>query len=172
MSDEKKQDRDRHGRVTATTDPLGNVVTFTYDANGTFLPNGPEAPIAYDADGRVGDPIEPRPPVEQSAPSALQPLQPLLRHRFSFRLSGSESQEQALPCDGLWPDQCIVAIERIRAYVTRDAQTAPAPNTIADMQVDAQLQLGRILCIAQASDLLPTELLVVEVDVALYAVGE
>ncbi len=170
MSDEQKQEKDRLGRVTASTDPLGKVMTFTYDANGNFLPNGPEAPIAYDGDGRVAGPSEPRPPAPSGAPAELQPLQPLLRHRFGFRLSGSEAQEQSLPCDGHWPDECIVAIEHIRAYVTRDAESVPAANAIADLQVEARLQLGRILCTAHASDFQSSELLVVEVDVALYAV--
>ena len=89
-------------------------------------------------------------------------------HTFEFRLSGSETEEQAAPISSLaWPSDFIVAIERVRTYVTRQGEAAAA-SAIGGVEVHAELRPGGIFATAQLSDFGTGDLIVVQVEVGLY----
>jgi hypothetical protein len=66
------------------------------------------------------------------------------------------------PCD-------VVAIERLRAYLTRGGEPAAAASAIGGIEAHAKLEPRGLVCTVQVSDLAADELVVVEVEVALYA---
>jgi hypothetical protein len=91
----------------------------------------------------------------------------ITEHTFEFRLSGFERQEQS------WPRgvaaALIVAIRRVRAYLTRHAEPAEATSAIGGVEVHADLRGADILCTAQLSEFGPGDLVLVQDEVALFA---
>jgi hypothetical protein len=149
---------------------LGPVGTFTYDAHSTIT-------TAYDKTGRVvdrwaGPPKNTVPAPQQGATQATSgSATPRLRHCFEVRLCGVEASEQTLAVAAGDATTCLVAIERVRAFVTRDGQAAAAASPISGIEVQARLRNGLVACTAQLSDFPPGDLVVVQVEVALYAGG-
>jgi hypothetical protein len=154
------------GEGASHTNPVGKVTTFIYDGRGSLQMQGEQPVTVCYAAGHCIDPDKPQPAAEP----ATRP-EPLLRHAFGFRLCGSETREEALPWAGHPPGSCILAIERLRAYVTRDGQSAAPASDIGGVEVHAELQPGRIVCTAQLSDFAAGDLVVVHVDVAVFALG-
>jgi hypothetical protein len=103
--------------------------------------------------------------VEPSA-APRQAGRAISEHTFEFRLSGFERQEQSWPRGAAAAP--IVAIQRVRAYLTRQGEPAEATSAIGGVEVHAELRGADILCTAQLSDFGPGELVVVQVEVALF----
>jgi hypothetical protein len=107
--------------------------------------------------------------VEPSA-AARQAGRAVSEHTFEFRLSGSERQEQS------WPRGVaaapIVAIQRVRAYLTRHGEPAEATSAIGGVEVHAELRGANMVCTAQLSDFGPGDLVVVQVEVAVFEAGK
>jgi hypothetical protein len=97
------------------------------------------------------------------------PQKPIFTHTFEFRLCGSERAEQVVPLPGT--RSCgagrIVAIERVRTYLTRQGEAA-APSAIGGVEAHAELRPSGIVCTAQVSDFGAGDLVVVQVEVGLY----
>ncbi len=109
----------------------------------------------------------PAPGAVRAAPA--QRRSAALRHCFAFRLCGTETQEQTLALTHFGRSSLIVAIERVRVYLS-GAAAAPV-GAIGGVEVHAVLDGRRVVCTAQLSDLPAGDLVVVEVDVAVYVVG-
>jgi hypothetical protein len=62
----------------------------------------------------------------------------------------------------------VVAIERLRAYLSRSGEPAAAAGAIGGIDAHAELDPRGLVCTVQVSDLVADELVVVEVNVALY----
>jgi hypothetical protein len=72
-----------------------------------------------------------------------------------------------LPGSNSWAANRVVAMERARAYVTRQGEAA-APSAIGGVEVHAELGPSGIVCTAQVSDFGAGDLVVVQVEVGLY----
>ncbi len=108
-------------------------------------------------------------PIHAEPPSARTPAEPRLTHTFEFRLTGAETQEQCVPlAAALEPAACCLATTAVRAYLTRTADPAAASSLIGGVEVAAELHAGSIVCRAGLSDFGPGDLVVVQVDVALF----
>ncbi len=68
----------------------------------------------------------------------------------------------------LGPAACFLATTAVRAYLTRTADPAAASSAIGGVEVVAELGAGGIVCRAGLSDFGPGDLVVVQVDVALF----
>ena len=147
-------------------DPMGTLTTKTYDASGTlvrrevnentfrgFAYTGPAVP-------RVASPPLP--------PPAVLPAQPLHAQTFEFRLSGSEAQEQSVALGAVGRGGAIVATRCVRAYLTRSGDAGAASSVIGGFEVHAELRDGQLVCSAALSDFGPGDLVVVQVEVAVY----
>lgn len=87
---------------------------------------------------------------------------------FEFRLSGSETQEQALPVPGPADRSVVVAVNNVRAYLTESSDAGASQNTIGGIEVWAERREGAVVCRARLSDFAPGDLVVVPADVAVY----
>jgi hypothetical protein len=98
------------------------------------------------------------------------PRKPFLAHTVEFRLSGSEMQEQVVPQSGSksWAAGRVLAIERVRTYLTRQGEATADTRTIGGVEVHAELREGGIFCTVQLGDFGAGDLVVVQVEVALY----
>ncbi len=111
-------------------------------------------------------------PIHAEPPPARTPAQPRLTHTFEFRLTGSLWQEQIIPVAAtLGPAACFLATTAVRAYLTRTADPAAASSAIGGVEVTAELGAGGIVCRASLSDFGPGDLVVVQVNVALFDRG-
>jgi YD repeat-containing protein len=103
------------GALSANTDDFGRVTTFCYDAaaNCVRIDEKASGPVLA-ADGRTIKPVVP-------PQGTAVPRKPFLTHTFEFRLSGSEMQEQVVPLSRSksWAAGGVLAIERVRTYLTR-----------------------------------------------------
>jgi hypothetical protein len=95
--------------------------------------------------------------------AASETPRPAARHTFEFRLGGSETQEQGWPGGG--PRAGQVAIQRVRAYLSRPGADPADPSVIAGLEVHAERRAAGIVCTAQLSDFGPAETVVVQVEV-------
>ena len=144
------------------------VTTFVYDSSARGAQGTDHAAIDYiGADGftvAYGD-------AGAAVPASDAPVvpRPALRHTFEFRLSGSETQEQCWPGDG--PSTGRVAIERMRAYLTRAGEPVAVPGAIAGLEVHAERREPGIVCIAQLSDFAAGDLVVVQVELAVFGMS-
>ena len=162
MSSEPSNDANRR--------PHHGVTTFTYDDQGRLRSVRDEMPTSR-YDWPSGKLVVPEPSAGDPPP-ALTPPQPVLRHTFEFRLTGSETQEQCLPlASGLRPAELLLATQAVRAYLTRTGEQA-ATSAIGGVEVGAELRAGGIVCRASLSDFGPGDLVVVQVEVALFKRGE
>ncbi len=148
-------------------DPLGSVTTFTYDAEGGMTCVGREtSTFFYDA---TGAPVEGPRAVHAEPLPARTPGQARLTRTFEFRLTGTETQEQCVPLAAArGPAACFLTTTAVRAYLTRTADPAAASSAIGGVEVAAELGAGGIVCRASLSDFGPGDLVVVQVDVALF----
>jgi hypothetical protein len=78
-------------------------------------------------------------------------------------------QEQVVPLSGSksWAAGGVLAIERVRTYLARQGEAA-ATSAIGSVQVHAELREGGIFCTVQLGDFGAGDLVVVQVEVALY----
>ena len=154
----------------ATPDPHDHVATFTYDPCGRPPSSQPGASNTIDYRcGWTGQlpAAQPRKP----AASATAPCTPCRRHCFEFRLCGSERQQQSLALDGCRGAAPIAAIERLRAFLTGAGPSAAAASAIGGIEVYLEAGPGGVVCTAQLSDFKAGDLVVVQVDVAVYTLG-
>ncbi len=150
--------------------PLGSVMTFTYDAQGGMTSGSRETSTFYH-DGSPAAVEGPR-PVRGALPRTSASTQPRLTHTFEFRLTGAETQEQCVPlAAALGPAACFLGTTAVRAYLTRTADPAAASSAIGGVEVAAELHAGSIVCRASLSDFGPGDLVVVQVEVALFERG-
>jgi hypothetical protein len=92
----------------------------------------------------------------------------VLTHAFEFRLAGSETQERRLALVNLRLDELVVAITAVRAYVTRHGEGVSGTSPIGGVEVRATLDQRGIVCTASVSDFAGGDLVVVQVDVAVF----
>lgn len=151
------------------SDENPKVITWVCDAR--FGSEIYERGSQVDSEGRLIDPpvLVYRSP-EYPVPLPPEPRTPSLAHTFEFGLSGSETQEQSLPLSegSVWKPDAVVAIQSVRAFLTRDGEPVPAASPINGVEVDAELRPGGIFCTAKLSDFGPADLVVARVEVALY----
>jgi YD repeat-containing protein len=155
--------------LTSHTDPSGNITTWVYDATGNCLGSLDQAPgTTFQWDGTASNAAEAERCPTVAPQGAARRRKPIATHTFEFRLSGSESAEQAAPIAGplAWPSDSIVAIERVRAYLTRQGEAAT--SAIGGVEVHAELRQDGIFCTAQVSDFGAGDLVVVQVEIGLY----
>ncbi len=152
-------------------DPLGSVTTFTYDGESGMTCVGREtSTFYYDATGAS---VEGPRAVHAEPPPARTPAQPRLTRTFEFRLTGTETQEQCVPLAAArGPAACFLTTTAVRATLTRTADPAAGSSAIGGEEVTAELGAGGIVCRAGLSDFGPGDLVVVQVDVALFDRGE
>ena len=72
---------------------------------------------------------------------------------------------------GLRPAALIIAMHGVRAYLTRTGEPAAAGSAIGGVEVGAELRAGGIVCRVSVSDFGPDDLVVVQVEVALFERG-
>ena len=152
--------------------------TYTYDAANrlTSVTDGDGAITTHDdPHGRAIDPAAPPlpPPAEPLPP--MEPMQRLLGHTFELRLSGSEEQRQAIYLPPVPPgDRIVVTTVQVRSLVTRGADAAMAGTVIGTIEVRTERRPmtdkhpERLVCIAQASDFGPNDLVVVHAEVTVF----
>ena len=107
-------------------------------------------------------------PSNMEWPDPRQSALPLVTRTFEFRLSGSETQEQALPVPGPADRSVVVAVNNVRAYLTGSGETGVPQNTIGGIEVWAECGQGAVVCRARLSDFAAGDLVVVRADVAVY----
>jgi YD repeat-containing protein len=137
---------DCHGRVTSIGD-CGHVTTYVYDGSGNYVG---EKPVDY-------------PP----PPPAPYGVTPHLTHTFEFRLSSSEAQELREPYER-GGGRAILGITGVRAFLTRQGETTGPLSAIGGLEVNAEIDRKRVTCRAALSDFGSADLVVVQVDVAIY----
>ncbi len=148
-------------------DPYGSVTTCVYDAAGRLsrVEDGWGRTYRYDQDGRcLGSDAG----AGQDRPRPTAAPTPRLARTFAFRLCGAETQEQTLALEGLGAAAAVVAIQRVQASVSGAGQ-AGAAMPISGIEVHADLRDGRVVCTAQVSDFAAGDLVVVQVEIAVYA---
>ena len=154
------------------TEPLGSVSTRVYDARGRLVSVSDHAPtisFQYDIVGRRVDTTDAaRPEAPQASKLPAAPAGPLLTRAFEFRLTGCETQEQSFALSLGDQADCILAIQRVTAYLTRSGEQAAASSAIGGVEAHAELRQDAIVCTASLSDFGPGDLLVVRVEVGLY----
>jgi len=150
-------------------DPSEPRRTFVYDHGGTTTRWTADADgvrtFEYDACGVAANTKQPLPLPNGAAGIQAQPVH---LETFEFRLTASEAQEQCAALGNLRPGDYIVATRCMRAYLTRTADPGAASSVIAGLEVHAELRDGNLVCAAALSDFGPADLVVVQVEVALY----
>jgi YD repeat-containing protein len=146
---------DAFGRpLSITDDPYGQTVTYVYDAYGHAV-------------GGKSEDLTPAPPAAPAAPARFGATAHLTQ-TFEFRLSGSEVQEQREPF-GRYPGaMAVLGITGVRAYLTRQGETTGPLSAIGGLEVSAELDRKGFTCRAGVGDFGPADLVVVQVDVAVY----
>jgi hypothetical protein len=147
---------DSAGRLIS---PIDYSVTKTTDFGGQNQASDPAAGPA------TSEPL-----------SVMEPILQLFRHTFEFRLSGSEEKWLAINLPPISAGACMVAtIDRVRAFVTGSGEAA-ASTPIGGIEVwterrpkTAELP-ETLVCVAQASDFGPNDLVVIQVDVTVHCV--
>jgi hypothetical protein len=150
---------DSEGRVTSQTNEADLKTTTTY----------------YDRYSRVIDPAAPPlPPPAEPLPEMESILQ-LFTHTFEFRLAGSEEKRRTtslLPIPS--GDRIVVTTDRVRTFVTRRRESAAAGTPIGSIEVRTERRPKTakdpetLVCIAQATDFGPDDLVVVQVDITAW----
>jgi hypothetical protein len=154
----------------AIPDPHGGVATFTYDACGP-VPRGPvrtNYTTWHSGTGTTGGLVPSLTAGPNGPPGAAAPC---LRHCCEFRLCGTESKEQTIALDGIGSTGLIAAIERVRAFFTREGASGAPASAIGGVEVHAELRGGALVCAVQLSDFTSQDLVVVQVDLAVYRIG-
>jgi hypothetical protein len=100
--------------------------------------------------------------------AARKPVQPWFSDTIEMRLSGAETQERLVPVERAEPGRDVLAITGVRAFLTRHGEPAGRSSAIGGIAVRADLQEHGILCIVESSDFGPGDLIVVQMDVAVY----
>jgi hypothetical protein len=90
---------------------------------------------------------------------------------LEFRLCGSEGQTQTIPVPVSGSGSVIVAIDPVRAFLSGGGPAAAARTAIGGVEARAQYDAGQVVCTAQLSEFDPGDLVVVQVELAVYAVG-
>jgi hypothetical protein len=135
--------------VAAVDDGMGR--TSTFDCGPTKQENGQPQPAAH---------------VTPTAGAT-----PLVRRCCEFRLGGSQEQTQTVALDPAPAGKVIVAIERLRAYLAGDGTAGAPASPIGGIEVHAHWCAGQVACTARLSDFRTDDLVVVQVDLAVYAAG-
>jgi hypothetical protein len=138
---------DAHGRITSIGD-RGEVTTFVYDGIGICVGKKP---------------VDFPPP-----PPAPYGVTPHLTHTFEFRLSSSEAQELREPYERVPGTRTVLGITGVRAFLTRQGETTGPLSAIGGLEVNAEIDRQRVTCRAALSDFGSADLVVVQVDVAIY----
>jgi hypothetical protein len=146
--------------LKASNDPFGGVFTYAYDCLGT--PVTTENRTIDNTDGGDVSIVPAEHTTRLSGIGMTEAARPGARHTFEFRLAGSETQEQAWPGGG--PRTGSVAIQRVRAYLSRLGAAPADPSAIAGLEVHAERRAAGIVCTAQLSDFGTEEIVVVQVD--------
>jgi hypothetical protein len=157
---------DSQGRRITCQDLASNLVTHVYDAGGgriaVITPYG--ATPHYEG---AGPPETPK----GSAPSRPEAAVPVFRRAFEFRLAGSETQDQSAPLPRLAGGAFVIATNNVRVYLSRrDGATEPA-EAIGGVEVTAALRDDALVVSACLSDLGSQEIVVIQLDVDVYAVA-
>jgi hypothetical protein len=150
------------------TDMCGFVTTVVrYTGESGIGHGGPEPGSAADAEDKRIEAAELERSVAAERRAAGEPRRPILTHTFEYRLSGSEAAEESWPLPPCRPSPSgfIVAITSVRTYLTR---VTAAGSAIGGVEVHAELRPSGIFCTAQLSDFGAADLVVVQVEVALY----
>jgi hypothetical protein len=154
---------DKHDQPSGDKKPERPVTH--YDAYGrTHDPYGESVTYVYDSCGHVVDVKSEEPP----APPARFGATPHLTHTFEFRLSGSEVQEQREPFERYPGSMAVLGITGVRAYLTRQGETTGPLSAIGGLEVSAELDRKSFTCRVGIGDFGPADLVVVQVDVAVY----
>lgn len=141
----------------------GGTTTYVYDAVGRVCSiEGPLESFAYDGAGP--DHSSPPEPGEQHAARTAQPV---LKRSLEFRLCGSEMQEQVLALDG-FSGRLIATVNNLRAYLTC-CDPSTVGRAIGGVAVGVALRGAEAVCTVRLTDFAPGDLVVVQVDVAVYA---
>jgi hypothetical protein len=123
---------------------------------------GPTTSVVYD--GRAASrPAPPGAPAAHPAETAA-----VLRHTFEFRLAGAEAQEQTCAVPEPWPGAVVAAAEAVRVFVTPGAARAGPAGPIGGIEVCTALRGGRLICSASLTDLATDDVVVIQVDVAVF----
>lgn len=156
-------------------------ITFVYDSSTrrtTVTEDVETTTTFYDRYGRAIDLAAPPlpPPAEPLPP--MEPIQRLYGHTFELRLSGSEEKRQAIYLPPIPPGDCIVVTtDQVRTFVTRGVDAAAGGTVIGTIDVRTEREAKteerpeRLVCIVQASDFGPEDLVVVRVEVTAYWVS-
>jgi hypothetical protein len=142
------------------------TTTYVYDGSGSYsaeragMPPGGSDGAGMGSGAANAEPGEPRSPGT--------PARPPLHRALEFRLTGSEAR--SMPLGPGAPADLILAVERVRVDVTR-AGAAAADGALGGVEIQAELREGVPVCTAQVSDFAAGDLVVVQVDVALYERG-
>ena len=147
-------------------DPYSATTTCVYDGDGRLrsVQDAAARTVCYRYES---DRSAPRTPADDSpAPPAGNPPE---RRSLEFRLCGTEAQQQAFPVEAPAGAALLVAIERVQAFLSGDGPAGATARGIGGIDVHAEIAGGTITCTAQVSDFQPADLVVVRVDLAVYA---
>jgi YD repeat-containing protein len=156
------------GKDPSAPDPKNLITTFVYDAGRGSVIHGTDGfqRFTYDAVGRCTGSTDARGEATPCGPGLSAAL-PTLVHTFEFRLVGTETQEQTLTLSGM-TGRAAVAIAAVRLSLTRTGEAATEVSPIGGIEVHAELRDGAAVCRAGLSEFAAGDLIVVQVDVALY----
>jgi hypothetical protein len=153
------------------TDRWGSVTTSIChtDTPGRCVGSrDPTFGLAFAAEGKLIDLAELERGAATAPRAAVGQREPILTHTFEFRLSSSEGAEESLPLPPYGPAPSgFVGITSVRTFLTRHGEAA-ATSAIGGLEVHAELRQGGIWCTAQLSDFGAGDLVVVQVEVALF----
>ncbi len=96
---------------------------------------------------------------------------PVFSHTQEFRLTGSGRVTAVMDLPFDVPDEIVVAITRVRASLARPSDPGMASSAIGGVDARAEVQGDGILLSARLSDFARADLVVVQMDVAVYACG-
>jgi hypothetical protein len=144
-------------------DPNPVIGTFSYDSHRSI---DKVSCATYDAAGRLIS-VTDACGEGKSQGNGLRSALSSLVHTFEFRLIGTEAQEQTLALGGK-AGRAVVAIAAVRANLTRAGDAAAEVSPIGGIDVRAELRDGQAVCRAGLSEFAATDLIVVQVDVAVY----
>jgi hypothetical protein len=101
-----------------------------------------------------------------ASPNAGRQPVAVLERTFEFRLAGSETQEQSVPVVGPADGSVVVAVNKVRAYLSSGGDAPAARGAISGFEVWVARREGAVVCCARLSDFAPADLVVVQADVA------
>ena len=96
---------------------------------------------------------------------------PVFSNTQEFRLAGSGRSAAIVDLPFEVPDEIVVAITGVRASLARPNEPGMTSSAIGGVDVRAELRGDGILLSAQLSDFAGADLVVVQMDLAVYACG-